>query len=170
MLHLFWSGRNNFKLGRNDFELGRNDSELGETTQSWGETSVIRLGNSHLRWQSQNINWKFLVISRTTSLLVCDTKSDTFCRFCKARTAFSKRILKFSIIAISFVGRCCSYSLNNSSKPVRNKFHWLCDPIYTILISLCYERHDHKSLGTAMLLSDKCSSRQTLPVETLTGY
>ena len=30
MLHLFWSGRNNFKLGRNDFELERNDSELGE--------------------------------------------------------------------------------------------------------------------------------------------
>ena len=68
------------------------------------------------RWQSQNINWKFKAISRTASLLVYDTKWDTLC---KARTAFSKRIVKFSVIAMSFVERSCSYSLNNSSKSVK---------------------------------------------------
>ena len=57
---------------------------------------LVRLGNSHLQWQSQNINWKFLAVSRTASLLVCDTKWDTFC---KARNEFSKRIVKFSVIA-----------------------------------------------------------------------
>ena len=75
--------------------------------------------------------WKFLVISRTVSLLVCDTKCDTLC---KARTAFSQRIVKFSVIVMSFVGRCCSYSLNNSSKSVKNKCHWLFIPFWSACV------------------------------------
>ena len=119
---------------------------------------LVRLGNSHLRWQSQNINWKFLAISRTASLLVCDTNWDTFC---KARTAFSKRngIVKFSVIAMSFVDRCCSYSLNNSSKSVKNKLHWLFISFWSSCVT-------SRSLPSAILLSDKFSSPQTLSVET----
>lgn len=66
---------------------------------------LVRIGNSPLRWQSQNINWKFLVISTTASLLVCDTKWHTFC---KAWTAFSKRMVKLSVITMSFFDWCCS--------------------------------------------------------------
>ena len=66
---------------------------------------LVRLQYSHLGWQSQNISWKFLVIFRTASLSVCDTKRDTFC---KAQTAFSRWIVKFSVIATSFIDRCCS--------------------------------------------------------------
>ena len=54
----------------------------------------LEIHNNDGRWHSQNINWKFLAISRTASLLVHDTKWDTFC---KARTTFSKRIVKFSV-------------------------------------------------------------------------
>ena len=66
---------------------------------------LVQLGNSHLLWQSQNISWKFLVIFRTASLSVCDRNRDTFC---KAQTAFSRWIVKFSVIAMSFIDWCCS--------------------------------------------------------------
>ena len=96
---------------------------------------IVRLGNSHLRWQSQNINWKFLAISRTASLLARDTKWDRD-TFCEARTAFSKRIVKFSVIAMSFVDRCCSYSLKNSSKSVKNKLHWLFISFWSTCVTM----------------------------------
>ena len=87
---------------------------------------------------------------------LCDTKWDTFC---KARTAFSKRIVKFSVIAMSFVDRCYSYSLNNSSKSVKNKLHW---PFISFWLACVTSR----SLPSAILLSNKFSSPQTLSVET----
>lgn len=108
------------------------------------------------RWQSQNINWKFKAISRNASLLVYDTKWDTLC---KARTAFSKRIVKFSVIAMSFAHWCCSYSLNNSSKSLKNKLQWL----FILFWSACVTS---RSLPSAILPSDKFSSLQTLSVET----
>ena len=59
------------------------------------------------------------------SLLASDTNGD---RFCKAWTAFSNRIVKFSFKEMSLVDWCCSYSHNNSSKSVKNKLHSLSLP------------------------------------------
>ena len=60
---------------------------------------------------------------------------------------------------MSFFDRCCSYSLNNSSKSVKYKLHWLFISFWSAYVT-------SRSLPSAILLSDKFSSPQTLLVET----
>ena len=76
----------------------------------------------------------------------------------------TKRIVTFSIIAMSFFDRCCSYSLNNSSKSVKYKLHWLFISFWSACVTPL--PHDHCRPPSAILLSDKFSSPQTLSVET----
>ena len=80
-------------------------------------------------------------------------------QFAGPQLSHTKRIVKFSVIAMSFVDRCCSYSLNNSSKSVKNKLHWLFISFWSACVT-------SRSLPSAILLSDKFSSPQTLSVET----
>ena len=68
-------------------------------------------------------------------------------------------LVKFSVTAMSCVDRCCSYSLNNSSKSVKNKLHWLFISFWSACVTSL-------SLLSAILPSDKFSSPQTLSVET----
>ncbi len=60
---------------------------------------------------------------------------------------------------MSFVDRCCSYSLKNASKVVKNKLHWL----FISFSSACVTS---RLLPSAILLNDKYNSPQTLSVET----